>query len=190
MPSTAKAGIRVFAAIVLCWIGICLCIHIGASDQTSFCSNTGDCNAVLESRFARFYGIPLPSIGIGFYSSLLVILLFSWATSRDDLRTLSLRISLLLAVAGALISLVLMYLRFVVLRSFCPLCTMSALLVILVAFLAFRLDEPPLCRRGFRHFSAARLSPWQQCYLRSVNNKGRLTRWPFQSMIMRSGSLN
>jgi protein-disulfide isomerase/uncharacterized membrane protein len=144
-PLTAKAGIGVFAAIVLCWIGICLCIHIGASDQTSSCPNTGECNAVLQSRFARFYGISLPSIGIGFYSSLLVILLFSWATSRNDLRTLSLRISLLLAVAGAVISVVLMYLQFAVLRSFCPLCAISALLVILIVFLAFRLGRcPPL----------------------------------------------
>src|SRR5262249_15921827 len=89
MFSPATAGIHAFAAIVLCWLGICLCIYIGASDHTAFCSNTGDCNTVVHSRFARFYGIPLPSIGIGFYSSLLVILLFSWATSRDDLRTLS-----------------------------------------------------------------------------------------------------
>src|SRR4029077_1224060 len=69
----------------------------------------------------------------------------SWATSRDDLRALSLRTSLLLAVAGALISLVLMYLQFVVLSSFCPLCTISALLAILIVFLSFCLVRcPPL----------------------------------------------
>ncbi len=82
----------------------------------------GDCNTVLESKYATLFGIPNSLIGILYYFTLLVLasLMFSYKDKR------LLQLFVLVATAGLLMSIWFVYLMLFVLKAVCVYCLVSA----------------------------------------------------------------
>ena len=133
-----------------------LLVRIHAGGMTLFCPSGGGCEAVLGSKFSTFLGIPLPWMGVASYLALLGLLLLALGTAVIRLRVASLGLTLWLAVAGASFSAVLMFLQFVTLRSFCPLCTASAGVMAALVFTTARADRFATCAG----FTGRRASAW------------------------------
>ena len=153
-PETA-----ILLSIALVFLGTTisfLLVRIRADGQTLFCPAGGGCEAVLASKYSTFLGIPLPWVGVASYLTLLGLLLLSLGTTVIRLRVASLGMTLWLTIAGASFSGVLMFLQFVVLRAFCPLCTASAGVMAALVFTTARADKSAT----FAGFTGRRASAW------------------------------
>ena len=120
----------ILTSCVLAWLGATistLLLHSDSEVHALLCPVRVGCEAVLSSRYAAMLGIPLPWYGVGFYLSLLVLLLTAYGTASRRSRVRLLGAGLSLSVIGASASAVMMFIQFGVLRAFCPLCTASAL---------------------------------------------------------------
>lgn len=92
----------------------------------------GDCNAVAESPYSKFLGIPLSVYGVAFYT-----FLFVFAALILFVRTRPIYLSLMtFAALGFLASAYFMTLQLFVIRSICVYCLTSAILSTLVCILA------------------------------------------------------
>lgn len=124
---------------LLAWLGMLICFlllhHLTAN---FFCRIGSGCEVVLSSRYAAFLGIPLPWAGLGFYGTMLGLLLWSLATNLPARRTRLVNAALWLAVAATTFSGSLMWVQFGVLQAFCSLCTASAAVVTALTALTWR----------------------------------------------------
>ncbi|MEZ0256438.1 MAG: thioredoxin domain-containing protein [Chthoniobacter sp.] len=121
---------------LLAWFGMCLCFLLlqkGSALHSYFCPLRGSCDAVLGSPYASLWGVPLAWFGAGYYVVLLALWLSVSGIASQLWRLRLLDCLLWLALAGLTFSLGLMYVQFAVLRAFCPLCTLSAVTVLLSA---------------------------------------------------------
>ena len=120
----------------LAWIGLSISIllvqqHAGL--PALFCPVRASCETVLSSKYASMLGVPLPWLGVGFYGLMLLLLLGAYGVSGVGMRRRLLGTVVWLSVMGASASAVLMFIQFKVLHAFCPLCTGSAVTMILLA---------------------------------------------------------
>ncbi len=106
--------------------------------------STGGCDRAMFSRWGWFFGIDVALIGVAGYLLLLGASLASlqprWQAARWPVVTL-----LVLAVLGFTFTLRLKYGEFVVLRTFCPWCAISAVSITLILGLSVYLTRE---RRG------------------------------------------
>lgn len=135
MPRSVRLG------CLIAWIGIWLCLLLlryEAGWASAICPRGANCLQILHSRYEAIAGIPLPWFGLAYYGSVLSMWLgILAAPSTAVQRRLSQGI-LWLACAGFTFSIGLMYLQFVVIRGFCPLCTTSAVLVASLVIVAWQ----------------------------------------------------
>ena len=149
VPASVRLG------CLLAWIGIWLCLLLlnpEAGWASAICPRFEDCSQILHSRYAAVAGISLAWFGLAFYGLVLSLWLGIFlAPSRAARRRMSQGL-LWLTCAGLAFSMGLMYLQFVVIRGFCPLCTASAVLVASLVGAAWRAGQ---ALEG-RPFSSAR----------------------------------
>ncbi len=85
------------------------------------CRITSGCETVLSSKYAAIYGIPISLIGSLFYL-LLIGLSILILTDFKKIFTKALTLSVL---SGALVSAILIYIQFFLLKTFCQYCLFS-----------------------------------------------------------------
>jgi protein-disulfide isomerase/uncharacterized membrane protein len=120
----------------LAWLGLSISILLvrhHADAPSLFCPVRGGCDAVLTSKYASMLGVPLPWLGVGFYSLLLLLALGAYGVSSAGARTRLMGAALWVSVMGASGSAVLMFIQFGLLHAFCPLCTASAVVAFALA---------------------------------------------------------
>ena len=120
----------------LAWIGLSISIllvqqHAGL--PALFCPARAGCETVLSSKYASMFGVPLPWLGVGIYGLILLMLLGAYGVSGTATRRWLLSAAVWFSVMGASASAVLMFIQFKVLHAFCPLCTGSAVTMVLLA---------------------------------------------------------
>ena len=126
----------ILAGCALAWIGLSISILLvqhPAGLPTLFCPVRGGCDAVLSSKYASMFGVPLPWLGVGAYGLMLAVMLGAYGASRASVRVRFVSAVLWMSVMGASVSAVLMFVQFKVLHAFCPLCTASAVTMLLLA---------------------------------------------------------
>lgn len=135
-------------SVVLAWCGVDVCfllLQASAGGRWLFCSRQFDCRAVLSSKYAVAWGIPLPWLGAAFYFSILALLLLALAVHSSALRENILKWALWIGVVGVTFTAGLVYVQFAVLHAFCGLCMTSAIIVVALAtsiFQATRKNSP------------------------------------------------
>jgi len=94
-----------------------------SSVGTNVCSAIfrADCDAALQSSVSKQLGLPLPGWGIVFYGTLAAVMLLSWLGGETCQREAAL-VALLIAGAGAVLSIVLFLIMLLGWSPFCPLC--------------------------------------------------------------------
>lgn len=102
------------------------------------CPVKNGCDSVLASPFSQVGGLPIAGFGAAYYLSILSIYLVLIAVESVLWRKRLLEAALWLLVVGATFSAGLMYLQFFVIRSFCPLCTLSAVITGALIFVTVR----------------------------------------------------
>jgi predicted DsbA family dithiol-disulfide isomerase/uncharacterized membrane protein len=125
----------------LAWCGLWICLLLLQHEwigHSFLCPAQGGCEAILGSRFADIRGIPLPWIGATFYLVLLILWLAAYATPPCRGRVFLLDAILWAVIAGATFSVGLMVVQFGLLHAFCPLCTASAGVVLVLLPAAVR----------------------------------------------------
>ena len=135
----AQRGSAEGAILICCalaWLGLSISIllvqqHAGV--PTLFCPVRGGCEAVLSSKYASVLRVPLPWLGVGFYTMMLALLLGAYGVQGPRARVRLLGAVLWISVMGASASAALMFIQFGMLHAFCPLCTASAVVVTALA---------------------------------------------------------
>lgn len=132
LEGTAAADWLTLTAASLAWIGTAICfllVQMHASGTSIFCNSTSNCEAVLSSQYSTMFGIPLPWLGLTFYVVVLILLLTAYGIGSVRGARILEAVSWL-ALAGLSFSSTLMFIQFVLLRGFCPLCTSSAVVML------------------------------------------------------------
>lgn len=116
--------------LILLWLAVSFLGFLNATYLTMshyqgarlVCGSIGECNRVLSSPYATVGNVPIALIGAVYY---LVLFLLNVAY-LDTGRAFFLRIFVPLVVMGFSISLLLVFLQWVVIRSFCSYCLVSS----------------------------------------------------------------
>lgn len=106
---------------------------------------TGSCETVQASKWAVFFGVPVPVVGLLGYAALLAIALVALQPNWLGDRKLMLAL-VLLASGGLLFSVYLSYLEMFVIHAWCRWCIVSAVIATLIWL--FSLPELPRLRRA------------------------------------------
>ena len=85
------------------------------------CTITNGCETVLTSKYATIYGIPISLIGSLFYFLLIGISILI----LTDFKKIFANSLILIVLSGALVSAVLIYIQFFILKTFCQYCLFS-----------------------------------------------------------------
>jgi uncharacterized membrane protein len=128
--ATAGTWLAVAAGLGVILSGYLL--YIAVTDARAFCPTGSGCDAVLTSRYARIFGIPIALAGLVFYWTLLGAAMWPMDQARRA------RFLIPLAAAGAAATATLVMVQFGVIRALCSLCAGSALLTIAALILALR----------------------------------------------------
>ncbi len=91
------------------------------------CPTGSDCNAVVTSRYAKFFGIPLEHLGMAYYAVIVLSYIALIFTPSVFTPAMNLTVIILSALAG-LFSIYLLFVQAVILRKWCIWCILSALL--------------------------------------------------------------
>ena len=123
--------LRIGAALLLCPIGgvlslVLLSKHYGipllGEAVLAACGQSGGCDIVDQSRFARFLGIPLAAWGLFFYGALVALLAPLLASDSPGETDSELSVAFCLFAAAVAIDAFLFGLQFVVIKAFCKFC--------------------------------------------------------------------
>ncbi len=111
-------------ATVLVGLGLLTCIYLSALKLLNVpCPLTG-CGDIINSRYGSVLGVPLPLVAVPLWTAL------AFPATRAWQNAVQLGCVLLLALGG----LMLMGIQFLVLRGFCPFCTLHAAAALAAAF--------------------------------------------------------
>lgn len=88
------------------------------------CTVTNGCETVLTSSFSTIYGIPIALLGAGFYIAVIAVSLLLLTNPKD----LFYKFLYLLADAGFIVSAILIYIQFGILKAYCQYCVFSEVL--------------------------------------------------------------
>jgi uncharacterized membrane protein len=105
-------------------LGLLCCIYLAALKLINLPCPLSGCGAIINSRYGSILGIPLPLLAIPLWVVLALPPARAWQAKAQ------LASVVLLALGG----IVLMGIQFLVLRGFCPFCTLHALAALLAAF--------------------------------------------------------
>jgi uncharacterized membrane protein len=98
------------------------------------CSNIGDCEAVNNSRYAEFAGVPIALLGVIGYLAILGIALMEM---RNPDWKFSLRLAFFgFTLTGTLYSIYLTYIEVAILKAICPFCVLSAVIMVALFIIA------------------------------------------------------
>lgn len=116
------------AMLILAVAGICDAAWLSHAHLfgAAACGAGSGCDAVMASDYSRLLGIPLSTVGLGFYLALAGL---AWRALVPDLRDESVRWLSLLSAVGAVPTAVLLYLQGFVIGAWCPFCLLSAALL-------------------------------------------------------------
>ncbi len=93
------------------------------------------CNIVAQSPYSKFLGIPLAYLGVAFYAGALIL---SGVAAKFN-KPLVDRALFAVSLAGALASVVFLYIQFVLIQALCVYCIISAVVAFLSAGLTWLL---------------------------------------------------
>ena len=93
------------------------------------CGDESGCSAMLASDYTRIFGLPLATLGLGFY---LLVAGLAWRALVAEMRQESIRWISVLTGVGVFPVVVLVYLQGFVIGAWCPYCLLSAGLMILL----------------------------------------------------------
>lgn len=110
------------------------------------CSGSGGCALVQGSKYGWFLGIDVALIGTIGYALIFAVAMAGTTARLSDSRAIT-RVLQLLIWSAVLFTLRLKYAEFVILKSFCPWCAVSAVTITLCAVLV-TLDARRLARDG------------------------------------------
>lgn len=99
-----------------------------------------DCGRVLKSQYSQVFGLPLALFGLLHYSFLTILIFLTIFLKKQVFKYLI----FLLGSVGFVVSLYLMYLQFMVIKSLCLYCLFSAILstiIFLIVFSAFKIER-------------------------------------------------
>jgi len=99
------------------------------------CTITQGCETVLTSKFATVLGVPIALLGSLFYSLIIAACLILYHNSNK----IFLNAIFFIAATGAIVSLVLFYIQFAIIKSFCQYCILSELTSLSIFFLSYLL---------------------------------------------------
>lgn len=133
LPLTALAGLGVAAYLSY--------IELTLSDAV--CGAVGDCNAVQQSAYAQIFGIPIGVIGIAGYAA--ILLTWGYGYRTHDPRASQLVFAL--ALVGSAFSAYLTFLEPFFIGATCLWCLTSAVVMLLILWLAAPLSPTKAARR-------------------------------------------
>lgn len=111
------------------------------------------CNIIAQHPSSYWFGIPVAFFGVLMYAALLGLTALRSFTSERLSRKL-LKVSLALAIAGAVVSACLQYYSFVVIKELCTWCLASAAIIVTLAFVLGYLVQRPSEGEPARNFRA------------------------------------
>ena len=111
-------------ATVLVGLGLLTCIYLAALKLLNAPCPLIGCDRIINSRYGSILGVPLPILAMPFW------VVLALPTTKAWQRCVQLGSVLLLALGG----LILMGIQFIVLRGFCPFCTLHAVAALAAAF--------------------------------------------------------
>lgn len=132
-PSISKKWI--FALIFLSFVGFAVSGFLTAEHymgEIPPCSVVKGCEEVTTSKYSTIGPFPLSLLGLGYFTVLLVILV----AYVDMKKAAILKLFALFTIPGALMSLVLIWLQFSVIRAFCIYCLAADISVLLITISA------------------------------------------------------
>lgn len=88
------------------------------------CTVTNGCETVLTSSFSTIYGVPIALLGAGFYVAVIAVSILLITNPKD----LFYKALYLLADVGMIVSIILIYIQFGVLKAWCQYCVFSEVL--------------------------------------------------------------
>ncbi len=127
----AIATVALFGLLVAIYLTLYKTGVIG----TIACS-VGSCDTVQASKWATFLGVPVAAWGVGFYASVLAVALVGLQERWEDSPVVAL-VQALLTGWGVIFSTWLTWLELYVINAICTWCVVSAVLVVVLAGLAF-----------------------------------------------------
>lgn len=124
--------------ILLSLIGFGVSVYLMASELLGFnvpCSLTQGCNEVLQSKYARLLGLPLPVWGIAFYFG---VVFFSLLANhyKQGKKLLTLLLSV-----GSLGALAFLFIQFFVIGKVCQYCLVTDVLAIALLLLDINIEH-------------------------------------------------
>ncbi|WP_347553086.1 vitamin K epoxide reductase family protein (plasmid) [Pseudalkalibacillus hwajinpoensis] len=126
-----KRSVSVFLLQTISIIGLLVSIYLLLAHlSSSFFCPIGDCVKVNDSQYASLAGIPLPILGLIFYTTLFIstfLIRFSHLII----------IPKIVLISGLLFSIYLTYLEVFIIQAVCFWCVISFLLVITATFIVF-----------------------------------------------------
>lgn len=143
MSTQPRKSSRYFktALLLLSAIGILLSLYLTylhfTETEAAFCAAGSDCEAVRQSGFSSFLGIPVAALGILGYSVIFILTLVS-LTKRSRWLTLY-----ILSLSGFVFSAYLTYLEFFIINAICVYCIISAALMTIIFVMLLR-EKPAL----------------------------------------------
>lgn len=134
-------GILIALLVGLSVLGLVDSLYLSekaATDSALFCdigAGLDGCNVVAQSPYSQFLGIPLAYFGVVFYALMLIAILF---VHSKPLR-LSYQVLMTVAIAGALFSLVFLFIQLALIKAICMYCVVSAAVTFLSLWFSWRL---------------------------------------------------
>jgi uncharacterized membrane protein len=132
-------------SLVLTLVGVLVSIYMTIYKVTSndaLCLGSGDCSTVNASRYSEVYGIPVASVGIAGYLSILLVL---WYERLDKFFLKNGPLLVFgMSLTGFLFTLYLIYIESAILRAICPFCLLSQISMTVIFILSItRLIRQP-----------------------------------------------
>lgn len=138
MPSKQLSKKIIWALIIIALIGFIDASYLTITHFTGAdvnCSITGGCDAVLSSKYAVIFGIPMSALGLLYYTGIFLLSL----TYLELHNKLILKVLTFLTASGFLFSLWLVYLQLFVIEEICQYCMLSAISSTILMILGTRL---------------------------------------------------
>ncbi len=123
------------AISALSGVGFLICLYLTAVYYTTggagtYCGQGWECDAVLNSRYSKMFGLPASLFGTIGYAALAL------SNLRREWRNAQLTVAL--ASAGAGVSVYLSWAEFFVIKQVCPFCVASAVIIAVIWILSLR----------------------------------------------------
>jgi len=123
LPVIPKSLVLIFLLLALLGFLDAAYLTIGHYQNTEvYCPITGQCETVLNSRYAAIGGVPVALLGAVYYLALLILTLIYLDSGRIN----ALRLAIALTWAGFTASLVFVWLQLFVINAICFYCMVSA----------------------------------------------------------------